>query len=78
MSAHIQIGGKWKGVKNLGWLLRHKGDVSGFTIEKIGSEANFTAHLQGNDTFSCHFASFEVAKLFIDRPSFKNLPRKFI
>lgn len=78
MNTYITIGGKTKSVKNLGWLLRNWTRVSSIRLEKRGGEATLVANLREGGIFSSDFASFEVAKGFIDRPVFRGLPIEMV
>lgn len=78
MNTYIRIGGTTKSVKNLGWLLRHWKEVSSIKLIKLDREATLIAHLSGDDIFSSDFASFEVAKGFLDRPVFRGLPIEIV
>ena len=78
VNTYIRIGGTTKSVKNLGWLLRHWKEVSRIKLIKLDQEATVIAHLSGDDIFSSDFASFEVAKGFLDRPVFRGLPIEIV
>lgn len=64
-----------KPVKNLGWLLRHAGDVREieFQIGRDGSVMQI-AYLRDDRRFVCNWADVTVCERWFKRPSFRGLP----
>lgn len=69
-------------VKNLGWLLRHWKDVTGFVITdhppvKNGiadADCVLVATLHGGGEYKTGFASHKLLTMWLDRPVFRGVP----
>ena len=73
--ATLTQGGKSKEVKNLGWLLRNASGLESMDFYRGAEGSNkLVAHLTGGRTYTTKYASYEVFKGFVQRPSFKGVP----
>lgn len=73
----IDAAGKQHKVKNLGWLLRHAGDVRALHIglpESEQAECHLEASLAGGRVYHCDFMSLVVCRDWIKRPVFRGIP----
>lgn len=73
-SAAVFIKGQEKVVKNMGWILNHRGEIKSITVEKLidcpentkydkgAWEAVFSATLEDGREFRCLYASWQVAQ----------------
>jgi DNA repair protein RadC len=70
--------GKVKHVKNLGWLLRHAGEVRrivvGASLYPKEGEVHMTAYLNGDVWYECFWASASVCRDWLKRPSLRDVP----
>lgn len=74
--ASVTRGGKTKTVKNLGWLMKHPGDIVGFTfVPNASGGGELVAQLDDGGEFRSDFADYGVARgHFLDRRVFRGLP----
>lgn len=77
MSTVIRSNGTERPVKNLGWLLAHRGDVERFTVTSHATDrfsARLLAHLSDGQIFWTDFASAGILRTFLERPSWIRVP----
>lgn len=64
-------------VKNLGWLLRHAGEVTHIEVKPPISaswDALMVAHLSDGGTYQTDWASRQILAHWVERPCLKEVP----
>lgn len=76
-SVRVDARGRMKTVKNLGWLLKNAAQVERFIVLEgpgFPNEAYLVAQLRDGRRYETPFASKEVLRDWLHRPSFRGLP----